>query len=118
MTRRRRPGDQDLPLFGEDWWAADQQLFQDAVTRRTAPSRRRRRAATIRKREATAAAGHEQGMLSAPELGSPAYLDQLIEEIVAAAPPFTPGQRRRLGELLSITLVMSWPKSSTPGQAA
>ncbi len=56
--------------------------------------------------------------MSAPELGSPAYLDQLIEEIVAAAPPFTPGQRRMLGQLLSITVVMSWPKPSTPGQAA
>jgi hypothetical protein len=53
-----------------------------------------------------------------PVPGSPAHLDQLIEEIVAAAPPFTPEQRRRLAELLSITPVLSWPKPSTPGQAA
>ena len=45
-------------MFGADWWTADQQLFQDALARRTAPSRRR--TATIRKRETTAAAGHEQ----------------------------------------------------------
>jgi hypothetical protein len=37
MTRRRRPGDQDQPLFGKDWWVSDQRLFQNAVTCRTAP---------------------------------------------------------------------------------
>ncbi len=63
MTRRRRHDGVGEPLFGEDWWADDQQLFQDSVTRRAAPARRPRRAATIRKRETTAAAGYEQGML-------------------------------------------------------
>ena len=56
--------------------------------------------------------------VSTPAPGSPAHLDQLIEEIVAAAPPFTPEQRRRLAELLSIKPVKSWPEPSTPRQAA
>ena len=54
---------------------------------------------------------------SAPD--PPPRLDELIEEmIVAAAPPFTSEQRRRLAQLLSITSVLSWPKPSAPGQAA
>src|SRR5438105_2980133 len=67
MTRRRRPSGLGEPLFGEDWWADDQQLFQDSVTRRAAPARRPRRTATIRKRETTAAAGYEQDMLPLSE---------------------------------------------------
>jgi hypothetical protein len=53
-----------------------------------------------------------------PVPGSPAHVDQLVEEIVAAAPPFTPEQRRRLAELLSIKPVNSWPEPGTPRQAA
>jgi len=53
-----------------------------------------------------------------PAPGSAEYLDQLIEEIVAAAPPFTPEQRLRLVELLSITPVLSCPKPRTSGRAA
>jgi hypothetical protein len=67
--------------------------------------------------------GHDRAVpaldvVSTPLPGSPAHLDQLIEEIVAAAPPFTPEQRRRLSELLSAPPVISWPEPSTPGQAA
>jgi hypothetical protein len=58
------------------------------------------------------------GVVSTPVPGSPAHLDQLIEQIVATAPPFTPEQRRRLAELLSVTPGLSSSKSSRPGQAA
>ena len=64
------------------------------------------------------AAESPEGAANAPAPGSPAHLDQLAQEIVAAAPPFTAEQRRRLAVLLSITPAMSWPKLSTPGQAA
>jgi hypothetical protein len=57
-------------------------------------------------------------VVSTPAPGSAAYLDQLIEQIVAAAPPLAPEQRRRLAELLSVTPVLSWPEANTPGQAA
>jgi hypothetical protein len=72
---------------------------------------------------ASRSTGHDRtvralDVVSTPVPGSPAHLDQLIEEIVAAAPPFTPEQRRRLAELLSIMPVLYWPKPSTPGQAA
>ena len=30
---RRRPRDETEPLFGEDWWREDQQLFQDSLAR-------------------------------------------------------------------------------------
>ena len=30
---RRRPRDDTEPLFGEDWWREDQQLFQDSLAR-------------------------------------------------------------------------------------
>jgi hypothetical protein len=53
-----------------------------------------------------------------PTPGSAEHLDQLVEEIVAAAPPLTPEQRLRLVELLSVTPAMSWPKPSTARRAA
>jgi hypothetical protein len=57
VTPRSRRDDAAEPLFGEDWWVTDQQLFQDAVNREA--GRKPRRWATIRKRK-TAAAGYEQ----------------------------------------------------------
>jgi hypothetical protein len=32
MTRRPPKGGVGEPLFGEEWWASDQRLFQDSVT--------------------------------------------------------------------------------------
>ena len=34
MTRRRDWEGVGEPLFGEDWWAADQRLFADSLARR------------------------------------------------------------------------------------
>jgi len=57
--------------------------------------------------------------MSNPAPGSPEQLDQLIEEIVAAAPPFSEDQRRRLAELLSTTVpVVTWPNPSASRRAA
>ncbi len=57
--------------------------------------------------------------MSDPAPGSPEQLDQLIEEIVAAAPPFSEDQRRRLAELLSTTVpVVTWPNPSASRRAA
>jgi hypothetical protein len=61
MTRRPPKGGVGEPLFGEEWWASDQRLFQDSLARKTA-ARRARRPATIRRRDA-AAAGDSQLML-------------------------------------------------------
>src|SRR5712691_10263430 len=46
MATRRRPREAvGEPLFGEDWWQQDQQLFHDSLTRRSAPRARPRRPA-------------------------------------------------------------------------
>src|ERR1035438_8259462 len=42
MPRRRSPEEAGEPLFGEDWWREDQQLFQDSVARTAAAGRRSR----------------------------------------------------------------------------
>jgi hypothetical protein len=66
VVRRRTWVGVGEPLFGEEWWAADQRLFQDSLTRQTAssPTRRRRpRPATLQKHDATADPGHQQEML-------------------------------------------------------
>ena len=66
MARRPPKGGVGEPLFGEKWWASDQRLFQDSLTRRaaarTAP-RRPRRPATLRKQDA--AAGIDDGQVTA-----------------------------------------------------
>src|ERR1022692_2972780 len=49
MPRRRSREEAGEPLFGEDWWREDQQLFQDSVARTAAAGRRpRSRRATRR----------------------------------------------------------------------
>ena len=62
MARRPPKGGVGEPLFGEDWWASDQQLFQDSLTRRAAAAAPARRPVSIRRRDA-AAAGDGQPML-------------------------------------------------------
>ena len=66
MTRRRRENVGE-PLFGEDWWVADQKLFEDSLIRQqarpAAPRRRPRRAGTMRKRNRPAPSGLVQDML-------------------------------------------------------
>src|ERR1035438_10297773 len=49
MPRRRSRKEAGEPLFGEDWWREDQQLFQDSVARTTATSRRSRSRRTTRR---------------------------------------------------------------------
>ena len=54
------------PLFGEDWWVADQRLFEDSLARRETPRPPRRRArkrANLRKQEAAGVQAPVQGML-------------------------------------------------------
>src|ERR1017187_8978684 len=52
MPRRRSREEAGEPLFGEDWWREDQQLFQDSVARTAAAGRRpRSRRATRRAAE-------------------------------------------------------------------
>ena len=65
VTRRRPREGVGEPLFGEDWWTSDQQLFQDSLTRRGAPAAPPggRAAATLRKRDAAAAAATSRTML-------------------------------------------------------
>ena len=68
MTGRRRRWDNfGEPLFGEDWWVADQKLFEDSLIREQsgppAPRRRSRRTGTIRKRNRAAPSGLVQDML-------------------------------------------------------
>src|SRR5258707_4602662 len=64
--RRRRPPVLDQPLFDEDWWASDQQLFQDSVARQASqqdsPAKPRRRT-TLQNKTATADNGYSQPML-------------------------------------------------------
>ena len=66
MTRRR-PDNVGEPLFGEDWWVADQKLFEDSLIRQqarpAAPRRRPRRPGTLRKRNRPAPPGPVQDML-------------------------------------------------------
>ena len=65
--RRRRQDNAGEPLFGEDWWAADQELFEDSLIRQesrpVAPRRRSRRPGSIRKRTQPAQPGLVQDML-------------------------------------------------------
>src|SRR5438045_8640589 len=68
MTGRRRRWDNfGEPLFGEEWWVADQKLFEDSLIRQQssppAPRRRARRTGTIRKRNRAVPAGLVQDML-------------------------------------------------------
>src|SRR5205823_15097368 len=68
MTGRRRRWDNfGEPLFGEEWWVADQKLFEDSLVRQQsgppAPRRRSRRTGTIRKRNRAAPSGLVQDML-------------------------------------------------------
>src|SRR5271166_1238570 len=56
VGRRRNRGREEAsePLFGEDWWVADQRLFEDSLARRETPRPPRRRAgktANLRKQE-------------------------------------------------------------------
>jgi hypothetical protein len=76
MTRRKNWDGVGEPLFGEDWWVADQQLFEDSVARKAAraPARRRpRRPSAVPGKEAAA----EQGMLPWFE-DSPGDADELL----------------------------------------
>jgi hypothetical protein len=43
-TQEPRPGGHQSsePLFGEDWWTADQRLFEDSLARRETPRPPRR----------------------------------------------------------------------------
>ena len=59
MSRRRPREGVGEPLFGEDWWAADQRLFQDSVTRRPPARPAARRPASLRKQDR----GRRQQML-------------------------------------------------------
>jgi N12 class adenine-specific DNA methylase len=62
MTRRKSWEGVGEPLFGEDWWVADQRLFEDSVARKAprAPARRRTRPpSTVPGKDAAA----EQDML-------------------------------------------------------
>src|ERR1022692_302815 len=62
VTRRRSWEGVGEPLFGEDWWVADQRLFEDSVARKASgspPPRRSRRPSTLRKQDVAAG----QGML-------------------------------------------------------
>src|SRR5262245_23218913 len=67
MTARRRgPSELDVPLFDEDWWVSDQQLFQDSLARLSAPrpaAPKARRRATLRSKDAAASTGIVQPML-------------------------------------------------------
>src|SRR6266566_2747395 len=68
MTGKRRRWDNfGEPLFGEEWWVADQKLFEDSLVRQQssppAPRRRSRRTGTIRKRNRAAPSGLVQDML-------------------------------------------------------
>jgi hypothetical protein len=55
------------PLFAEDWWAADQKLFEDSLIRQqqqpSAAGRRARRTGSIRTRNRPAPSGPVQDML-------------------------------------------------------
>src|SRR5437588_1657419 len=65
--RRRRWDNFGEPLFAEDWWVADQKLFEDSLIRQPpsspGPRRRSARAGTIRKRNRPAPPGLVQDML-------------------------------------------------------
>src|SRR5439155_888531 len=65
--RRRRWDNFGEPLFAEDWWVADQKLFEDSLIRQQPSSsgsrRRSARAGTIRKRKRPAPSGLVQDML-------------------------------------------------------
>ena len=68
MSRRgdRAREEASEPLFGEDWWTADQRLFEDSLARRETPRPPRRRAgktANLRKQETAGARAPVQGML-------------------------------------------------------
>src|SRR5260370_32109522 len=66
VTRRRTWEGVGEPLFGEEWWVADQRLFQDSLARKASPSparRRARRAATLRKHDSAAKPDSGQDML-------------------------------------------------------
>ena len=66
MTRRQFEAGMGDPLFDEDWWSADQRLFEDSLTRRASrrpAPRRARRPATLRKQDAAANAASAQAML-------------------------------------------------------
>src|SRR5690242_4776129 len=90
MTRRRRWDDAGEPLFGEEWWAADQRLFADSLARRgTRPTRNRRarRSTTLQKQDRTAGPGPIQGML--PWFEDPPGAD---DELLRADGPASLGQ--------------------------
>ncbi len=66
MTGRRRDPAGMEPLFGEDWWVSDQQLFQDSLARQAAPcpvKPKTARRTTLQRKTRAASAGIEQPML-------------------------------------------------------
>ena len=137
MSRRKDRAREQAsePLFGEDWWVADQRLFEDSLARRETPRPPRRRArkrANLRKQEAAGVQAPVQGMLPGFE-DPPGADDEPIRAdgpaalgAVAARPVrgdrgpgqllFGPGEaRRRRG---SAAWRPSWPETTSRGRAS
>src|ERR1017187_2008953 len=91
MPRRRSREEAGEPLFGEDWWREDQQLFQDSVARTAAASRRPRSGRATRRASppGTLPDGYEQDALfSADDI---AAIEGAEHEPVRPDGPETPG---------------------------
>ena len=63
MTRRRSWEQVGEPLFGEEWWNEDQQLFQDSLARQSAAKPRPRRAPRRPAQRSTLPGEYEQDAL-------------------------------------------------------
>ena len=97
---RRRPRDDTEPLFGEDWWREDQQLFQDSLARQTTtrkpgrpPAPRRSRAARKARPPATLPGGYAQDTLFTADDLTPAAQQGAEDE------PLRPDGPEALGTL-------------------